>query len=69
MSKREIISMDDLSAWLTQFVEQHEDCEGTTVPSNAVAMRPRLSRHAWLIEAIDLHAKEKSVKIKEWYEA
>ena len=31
MSDREIITMDELSAWLTRVVEKHEDCEGTTV--------------------------------------
>ena len=30
----------------------------------AAAMRPGLSRHAWLIEAIDLHAKKEKRKNK-----
>lgn len=31
MSNKEIVSMEALSEWLTNYVASHEDCEGTTV--------------------------------------
>ncbi len=31
MSNRKVITKDELSAWLTNYVALHEDCEGTTV--------------------------------------
>lgn len=31
MSKREIVSMEKLSEWLTDYVQANEDCEGTYV--------------------------------------
>ncbi len=31
MTERKIVSLEQLSNWLTEYVQAHEDCEGTTI--------------------------------------